>query len=174
MARLSRLSNALTTLGIVVIVGLVVEQRWTQYREAGTRRAIIAENTYQRGQLIHDTPELRLKESQRTLLIGTASTCRFCTASMPFYNRLLDVAKGQGVNVVAYTVENLDRNRQYLDAHGVAPDAVVGAIENRLLLYSTPTIVLVRRDGTVVKSWLGQLTPSEEDELIRLLEENVQ
>lgn len=173
-SKLAKVSNALTTVGIVVIVGLVVEQRWTQYREAADRRAIVGENTYQPGELIRDTPELGLKDSPRTLLIGTASTCRFCTASMPFYNRLRQVAEAQGVNVVAYTVEDLDRNREYLDAHGIAPDAVVSASENGLLLHATPTIVLVGTDGTVLKSWLGQLRPSQEDELLRLLGENVQ
>ena len=168
---MSRLQNILTTAGIVVLVGLVAEQRWTQYRAVANSRAIVEENTYQPGERIQDTPELALKDSSRTLLIGTASTCRFCTASMPFYNKLQQTAKAQGVKVVAYTIEDMKANQKYLDTHGVVPDALVGASENRLLLYSTPSIVLVDRDGAVLKSWLGQMKPAEEDELLQLLKE---
>jgi hypothetical protein len=171
---MSRLSNALTTIGIVVVVGLVIEQRWTQYRAAANSRAVVEENTYQPGELIQDTPQLALKESSRTLLIGTASTCRFCTSSMPFYNKLQQAARSHGVKIIAYTAEDRDTNRRYLDAHGVVPDALVGALENRLLLYSTPSIVLVDRGGAVLESWLGQLKPAQEDELLRLLKENAQ
>jgi hypothetical protein len=166
-------SNLLSTLAIVVLVALVVEQRWTQYQSNQQRLEREQEQTYQAGEVVADTPDLRLANTSRTLLVGTTSTCQYCTASMPFYAKLFTLAKQQGVKVVAYTMEDIDRNGAYFASHGITPDTVISASTNHILTYSTPTLVLVQRDGTVIKSWLGQLRPSQEQDVLDLIKEKV-
>lgn len=44
---------------------------------------------YKAGDMIQDTPELGLRKAGMTMLLVTRSVCHFCSASMPFYRRMI-------------------------------------------------------------------------------------
>ena len=168
----SRVTNALTTVAVIIVTALVVEQRWTQHKDSQRRIEYEQALTYQPGKVLEDTPELKLSDSRGTLLVGTASTCKFCTASMPFYSKLFTLASTKGVRVVAFTLEDVEQNRDYFLKHSVTPDKVVSATANGITLSATPTLVLVQPNGMVVRAWTGQLNRSQEEEVIALIEES--
>src|SRR5688572_11531246 len=58
------------------------------------------------GDKISDTSDLKLSSADRTLVLVTTSSCRFCTDSMAFYRRLTDVARQRKIAVVGVTGED--------------------------------------------------------------------
>jgi hypothetical protein len=123
-------------------------------------------SAYRPGSTIDDTADLGLGKARRTLLLVTASTCHFCTASMPFYRRLIPVARSHDVRIVAVTAEEPTVNQVYLASNGVEIDAVASSVKNHVNVYSTPTLLLLRDDGSVIASWRGKLSIRQEDEVL--------
>ncbi len=96
----------------------------------------------------------------------TSSHCHYCTASMPFYRKLAPAARAAGTRIVAVSTEEIAVNQEYLQANGVDPDAVLSSEQSKLKVESTPTLLLVGRDGRVVHSWIGQLPAAKEHEVL--------
>jgi len=124
---------------------------------------------YSPDQRIGDTAELSLAGVHRTLLLMTASTCHFCSDSMAFYRVLLPVARGKRIAVIGVTAEDPSRNEAFLRKNGVVVDRVISGGRNGLPAGGTPTLVLVRNDGSIVNSWRGKLNPEREEEVIQAL-----
>src|SRR5437773_2687514 len=93
---LERMTNLATILACMVVVGHV---GIAQYRAFANRPVPL----YSAGDVIADTGELSLQSARLTLLVGTASTCHFCTESMDYYGRLTRTAHQNGVRIVAVT-----------------------------------------------------------------------
>lgn len=163
MKRVFEVTGSILT--VVAAVAVLAHLGRTYYREfnAPEPAAPLAV-----GSRIQNTPALHLDRT-KLVLLGTASTCRFCTASMPFYQRLTEVATGNGARVVAFTYEDLEVNRSYLSKHHVQVDSVVSTDESGLSLRSTPFLIVVDSAGTVVGSWQGQLNPQREDQVLKAL-----
>lgn len=111
---------------------------------------------------------LGINTAPRTLLLVTSSTCRFCAESMPFYRNLVTAARREGVRVVALAWEPPVRNRAYLASQGVQVDAALDIAATGVSVRGTPTLILVRRDGTVIQSWPGKLGSASEAAVLRL------
>lgn len=105
---------------------------------------------YSLGDKIKETAELKFVGD--TFLLATASSCRFCTESMPFYRRLV----ASGARVIAVTREPVEQNKAYLKSHDVAPAMVLSATANGLDVRGTPTLLLVDAQGVVRGTWRGK------------------
>lgn len=103
-----------------------------------------------------------------TLLIGTRSSCRYCTESLAFYRRLQEVADVKKVWVAAG--EDISANKAYLQSNGLMAEVVLSADAAGLTkLSSTPTLILLDRTGTIVDVWIGKLGAESEGEVISKL-----
>ncbi len=111
---------------------------------------------------------LGIDAAPRTLIMFTSSECHFCVNSLPFYRRLAPALKARGVRLVAVSRDEPERNRAFLGSGGVAVDSAVSLAEAGMELAGTPTLVLVRRDGSAIKTWEGRLDSKGESEVLRL------
>jgi len=127
-------------------------------------------STYKVGDMIKDTPDLSLSHAGMTMLLVTRSSCHFCSASMPFYRRMAEAALQSGVRLVGATSEELDANRSYLSSNHIPTESVVSIEGNQIKASATPTLILVRRNGRVVNSWVGQLKEAREEEVLKTIE----
>lgn len=107
---------------------------------------------YTVGERIGETAEIQFTE--KTFILATASTCRFCTESMELYRRLAE----SGARLIAVTAEPLDLNAAYLAKHGVRPATVVSARANGLRFRSWACPDLV--DRLVSVDLIGRLSSS--------------
>ena len=101
------------------------------------------------------------------LLFYVSSTCHFCTESMPFYQRLVkrdDVRSGL-VPLVVASPQKEPEVRAYLGAHKISAAAFVDGMAAGINTRATPTLILVNPDGTVRKTWTGQLLKGQELEV---------
>jgi hypothetical protein len=122
------------------------------------------------GDVIADTPDLRLANSAKTIILVTMSSCRFCTDSMPFYRRLSESARQRRVQVVAAAAEHPRLNETYLSINGVTVERIVSASDNKIITSGTPTLVLVERSVKILKVWRGRL-PKAEEQVMRAVAE---
>jgi hypothetical protein len=164
VTRLEKIAN-----GAILLTCIILSVRYGRdlYRRA--HPANLAP-PYKIGDTIKDTPELGLNQAPMTMVVVTRSSCHFCTESMPFYRRLVDVAKHSGVRLVGATGEEPQANAAYLSSNQVFLNAVVSTDKNQIHTSGTPTLIIVRNDGVVINSWVGQLQKSEETEVLKIME----
>jgi thioredoxin-related protein len=105
--------------------------------------------------------------SPQTLVLVLSADCKYCTASAPFYRRLVSQgALTHGTRFLAILPQAPDKSKEYLaklevmiDDLRQAPPASVGAT-------GTPTLILVNGSGVVIHSWEGLLPPDAETEIL--------
>jgi len=116
-----------------------------------------------------DTADLRLASADVSLVLTTASTCYFCTVSLPVYEKVTASAVATGVRVIAVTTEDPQVNREYLETHRIKTDAVLSAKQNGIVVKGTPALMLLDRSGRVLYQWLGKLAPEQEREVTQAM-----
>jgi thioredoxin-related protein len=105
--------------------------------------------------------------SDKTLVMVLSTTCRYCTASIPFYQKLAQQrSERAGLKLVAVMPQGIQESREYLSKHGIPVDEVRQAALDEVNVSGTPTLIEVDRSGTVVRSWVGKLPPEKESEVI--------
>lgn len=114
------------------------------------------------GAALADTVDIDWSSADRTLVLSLYSECRFCTASLPFYRRLLEARGDAPVQVVVAAPTEDAAIHTYLDDAGVRPDRVVTVAAGTLPVGATPALFLVDRAGVVTDAWIGQLHGEQE------------
>ena len=102
-----------------------------------------------------------------TVVLYLRSSCQFCTASMPFYQRLREAAAATaGTRLIAVGPEPTDDLASYLRQHLVEVDAVV-SYEGRPK--PTPTVLLVDSTGVIRSIWMGQQRDDGERDILEAI-----
>lgn len=106
------------------------------------------------------------KLTERTLILIVRQECPYCAESLPFYRRLIDI-RNRDHNAVRIVVSAPQRDAEigrYLEANSVSPDAIVhpgpGVMPSWVRL--TPTLLLVGRDGNLLRMWEGLIPERNE------------
>lgn len=107
------------------------------------------------------------KANGRTLVLALSTTCRFCTESGPFYQRLAqERATNQNIRLVAVFPQPVEEGQKYLSELGVTVDEVRQVRLDSVGIMATPTLILANADGAVAESWQGKLPGEKESELL--------
>lgn len=166
---LEKLSHVAFILMCVAVTAVGV-QRFTSTPAAGAaavpggRTAPIAPGTRL---ALHET--LRPGGVRGSIVVALSTNCQYCTASMPFYNRLqaLDAVANGRVTLSVIALQAAPQMREYLASHDVRIERIVQFPDAGVSIRGTPTLILVNADGEVVNSWAGQLETAEEAAVIR-------
>jgi hypothetical protein len=109
---------------------------------------------YRVGMRFANVPGLNLGASPVTLIVWINTQCGACSASMPFYNRLISDLRG--MRIVVMSREPVDVLTTYLQSYGVHPAQAVSVGSQSLLFVGTPTLALVGSDSIVRGVWFGR------------------
>jgi len=114
--------------------------------------------------------DINWRLSKQTLVLVLREGCHFCSDSAEFYRRLAK-ACGPRSNTKLVTVlpGSLEDSRRYLNDLRVPIVEVRQSSLNKVNVRGTPTLLLVNDKGVVTKSWVGQLLPDKETEVIDTL-----
>lgn len=156
---LERVTNVVVIASCLFVVGSIV------YRRGNSAKL---PTPYAAGSRIQDAPALGFKNAERTLILVTSSSCHFCVASLPFYRRLAAAARQGGTRIVAVTPELPPVNRAFLESNNVPIDASLSIPQSGIVVLQTPLLILVRRDGSVISSWVGELGIEKEEQVLRM------
>ena len=107
----------------------------------------------------------------RTLILALRKGCHFCEDSAPFYKRLLADHKQDGSTtaIVAAFPDAADAVKEVVQSEGLDVETLAGVPPEKLKVAGTPTLLLVDRSGTVLKAWVGMLSPREELEVMKAM-----
>ena len=108
-------------------------------------------------------PGVDWSKNEQTLVMAISSTCHFCTESAAFYR---DIRARTHIHTVAVLPQSINEGRDYLSNLGVQVDEVLQAPLSSIDVNGTPTLILVGRDGTVIRTWIGKLPPESEKEVL--------
>jgi hypothetical protein len=117
------------------------------------------------GRTVDDVPP----GARVALVLVTSPSCRYCSASMPFYHSLADVAARSGRTLALRAVVPLDTEaaRDYLRDEGLAWDLSPIDVD-ALRISGTPTLLLVDADRRVQRAWVGFLDQAQRLEVVAM------
>lgn len=104
--------------------------------------------------------------SDVTFVLFVQTTCRFCSASMPFYGRL--VQQVGSANVIAVGPEPDDQIAKYFSDHRIELQRTLQIARGDTKFRSTPTLLAINRQSMIIGRWSGQLSAAEETEVLEL------
>lgn len=99
--------------------------------------------------------------AEHTLVMVLRSDCTFCEQSKPFYARL---GESRAVQIAIAAPPGDGGIAGY--ASILAADVVVFPTRETLPVSSTPSLLLVDREGVVEAAWMGLLDARREDEVL--------
>lgn len=103
----------------------------------------------------------------QTLVLGIKKGCHFCEDSAPFYQRLAAQPQQGGLTIVAMFPDNADEVKEVVQSEALRIPALAGVQLESLKISATPTLLLVDKNGTVEKAWIGMLSPRQELEVMK-------
>jgi thiol-disulfide isomerase/thioredoxin len=163
--KLQQASNAALVITCLLVIASIVLAFRT---ENGATSQVLP--PYGPGDRLDDSvPADAIKRSRRTLIVYEHGLCPFCRDSLPFYHRLQAPLRDAGVRLVAVTYQDLAANSQFLLTGQVHADALISMRDTHLKVSATPTLILTRKDGFVLNSWVGRLSHDQEGEVLRSL-----
>lgn len=163
----SRLFDRLVAAGLLVtclLASALIVVRLRQEFSVGASAAM-PPMPFKVGQTLPGLDRSVFDRSDRTLLMLVQSTCQYCTASMPFYEKVAGLPKrGSAFRLVAVTGDERGVSQRYLQGNKVMVDEIVTR-PSSMGAVPTPTLVLLDRQGKVRNIWVGQLPPATEEEV---------
>jgi hypothetical protein len=107
-----------------------------------------------------------------TLVLVIRKGCKYCEASLPFYTRLGELEKGNSLraHVLAVMPDDKESGTRALQSAGSAFDSIFNQPLDSMKVSATPTLLLLDSRGRVMKSWVGQLGPGQEEDVIATAE----
>lgn len=111
--------------------------------------------------------DINWKQDRQTLILAISSSCQFCTSSAPFYKKLVQSRKD--TRLVAILPQSVEEGQEYLKRLQVQVDEVRQVELSTIAVQGTPTLLLIDSAGVIKKSWIGQLSPSQESDVLNAI-----
>jgi peroxiredoxin len=108
-------------------------------------------------------PSISYASHERSLLVFLSTTCRYCEAGVPFYNKLHGVALASNDkwNVVGVFLQPADQVAAFRARVNLQAKLLPNVDFSRFGVRSTPTVLLVDRQGIVRQVWVGASRANE-------------
>ena len=148
--------------GVAILLGIVLVKN---YLLPDKSRELTAASSISRGTGL-TVPNVDWSKANQTVLLVLSESCHYCTASAPFYRRLVGRAGERGSRVIAALPEDLNTSKAYLNGLGVLVDDILHVNPSSLGTRATPTVLLLDNSGIVKDVWVGQLSPEKEREVL--------
>lgn len=149
---------------IVAALALIFSIGWLFLRHSSLSRA--RGSSIQNGTKL-TLPNLDWSRSRQTLLLVLSTSCKYCTASAPFYRRLVNqTSLTDTTRLIAVFPQPIKESEEYLGKNDIKINDLRQAWPASLGATGTPTLILVNSDGAVIQSWKGTVPPQAEDEIL--------
>jgi thioredoxin-related protein len=156
-------SVAVLILAVIVITVFL----WTYF---GSNQSVKSQSGLRRGTNLTQLAGYDYNSSPQTLIIALSSKCGYCHESIPFYNKLAELQSGiKNVRTVAVFPNKEEGISSYVQEKQLKTNAVVVGDFRSLNIKSTPTVILVDKNGKILDFWSGKLTAETEQEVIKAI-----
>lgn len=108
--------------------------------------------------------------SEKTLLLFLQQDCKVCIESVAFYRRITDNFPDPGnVQLILITPNEPKTAGKFFRNEGLPVATVLQGERGLLGVKLSPTLILADSTGIVRGSWIGQLSPEREAEVLTML-----
>jgi hypothetical protein len=109
--------------------------------------------------------------ASQTLIIALNTKCGYCGESVPFYNHVAAAQRAGEASpqVVAVFSNTSDEVERFIQEKQLKAKTIAGVNLGSLNVLSTPTMILVDKDGKVIDFWIGKLSTDGEQQVTKLL-----
>jgi hypothetical protein len=122
------------------------------------------------GDTFGTVPGVDFSAQRRTVVLALRSQCRFCTASVPFYQTLRRQADSLDFKVVVVSGDTDPVIRGYVADHSLAPHYILGSSNmTRYRVSGTPTVFIINSDAKILGAWKGLLDAGGEADVLAML-----
>lgn len=165
-----------TTVNVAIVTTCVAIVASLAFRFVSERRAQAASARppiLHVGDALPVLDNVRYDSAERTLVMFLRADCQYCTASIPFYQRLADrirQAQAGRVQVLLVTTDSKEAATEYVAKNKLLVNSIVVPSREQhaqLKLRGTPTLVLTDRSGLVKAVWAGQLDLTGEQDVLK-------
>lgn len=126
--------------------------------------AVIARRSRGGGEI--EIPAAWRSQADYTLIVFGRESCPACAASAKFHKQLAATAESHGVRVVAALTGSAETPSAFAASIGVTADHALNASPAPKYLKSVPSIVIVSRDGTVLRRADGVQSVAQQRSLL--------
>jgi len=159
MKRLEGVANIAVIVAAFVFVAVVVRSEFTKRGTAPPSDLI--------GRRI-ELPGIQFPKSNKSLVIVVSTVCHFCKESLPFYRDLSIQLRGK-MDVIAVLPEPQPEAQAFIREADISAAQTVSASLNSIGVSGTPTLLLLDKDGTVERVWLGKLDAKRRQEVLSVV-----
>lgn len=107
------------------------------------------------------------KKNEKSLVMVLSTTCKYCSDSAQFYKRLTEKTSTEpSLGTVAVFPQKVGESAIYLKEKEIKVGQILEAEPSEFSVRGTPSLLLVNKDGVVLDSWVGKLTPEKEQEVL--------
>jgi len=113
-------------------------------------------------------PGYSWNQAPKTIVIAVRYGCKYCQASLPFYERLLTARTGKSgthTNLIFISQDNYVLSRRSVAAT-TPSNELFSDLKFPPWITGTPTLVIVNSTGKIEGGWSGILTVHEENEVL--------
>jgi hypothetical protein len=168
MIRTQRIIEVAANLAILMMCGLI---GWAVLTHKSLPSGL-GERARPEGATMPVLPGYRWGDHPKTLILAIRKGCHYCDSSMPFYKQLSGLEKKNTLHahLLAVMPDDPTVGTADLRSGGVSVDALFNQPLNSIQVSGTPTLFLVDAKGSIEHSWVGELTPQGEKDVIATLE----
>jgi hypothetical protein len=164
----NRLSVVASLSLVAMVVATAVYIGWPRVASAIGIKPSAPPPAYAAGQQV-DVPVAWYSESDKTLLIFARASCVACQKAQPFLKKLVGRLNGRAVAVMAHPAGADADDLAFAQALGITENHLV-IVKPGLKVRSTPTIVVVNRNGTVLEAWEGAGPPEKQASIVKAID----
>jgi hypothetical protein len=112
-------------------------------------------------------PGIDWRAHKATLVVAISSACHYCMNSAPFYSQITHST--HQVPVVVVMPQGQKEAKTFLQQHSITPNNIVSEDLTNIQVQGTPTLLLISSSGTVTRSWVGELTETQRQQVVDAL-----
>lgn len=154
---------------LAIIVGTVfVRNMMTQPSQPNISNS---SDTPRVGEQLPDMQKYKWASHEQTLVLALRKGCKYCEESMPFYRNLVELKQANKIsaNIISVFQDPEQLAQEVIKTEKLAVDVISDTKLSNLKVNGTPTLILVDKQGKVLKSWVGKLPKNYEDQVIDFL-----
>lgn len=158
--RIDTLANIAVILAVVFFGGLMIKDRFFPARPMPSVKI---------GEKLAPLAGYSWSKHPSTLLLALRTDCHYCEESIPFYRQLAEKEKQNRLNahLLGILSDDETKTRAYAREHALGFQFRSDSSLSDVKVSATPTLLLVDAMGSVRKAWVGKLSSSGQEEVIK-------
>jgi hypothetical protein len=161
---------------VAVLLGVtLIRQHLFRKNSANTASETALEAPLQPGRHLDAPAGYQWQTHPRTLLFALRYGCIHCEHNMAFYQKLQHLVLDKAPNTYMLSVfpDESFIAQHDLDAHNLHGMPFLATVSFRNLhVFGTPTLLLVDSQGTILHSWVGELSEKQQNEVTQAIQGN--